>query len=466
MLSDTKFFLPVQTISDWCTLEDDTYESSSAPLWTEEWAMKLPPQNAMVITSADKPYPVIYANKKWSEYTGYPLKEIRGKSLSILQGRKTCQSRIRLLSEALEQRKPVEVSVVNYKRDGKAFLNHLTILPLWSEELGRISSFLGIMKPEDYTETFRFREHKFRPREFLEQNTTKHLIQDKEIFRAAEVGDLTKLVHLDNKSMALRNRQGQSVLHRAAIFGRKSVIHLLLGNNLVTKMALNVEDNQGLKPLDYALAHGHDEIAEMLRAHDRNLLLSSPKEYDTISNASSPSEESSIQDRDESEALAASPVQAQDKSLIWRNRMSAADSNGCIFQRSRSDDALLSRSHDPPIICQRVPGSSLRDRIRARRATIQSISILESLNPGEFKLESNENKSGSGVQESKFLTRLRPLREKRNSFHYDFGRAASDETPQKTSNLRSMFTRARSESPTSTLRDMASHIARRIAVVT
>ncbi|EKX44859.1 hypothetical protein GUITHDRAFT_71867, partial [Guillardia theta CCMP2712] len=98
----------------------------------------------MVITSADKPYPVIYANKKWSEYTGYPLKEIRGKSLSILQGRKTCQSRIRLLSEALEQRKPVEVSVVNYKRDGKAFLNHLTILPLWSEELGRISSFLGI----------------------------------------------------------------------------------------------------------------------------------------------------------------------------------------------------------------------------------------------------------------------------------------------------------------------------------
>jgi ankyrin repeat protein len=59
------------------------------------------------------------------------------------------------------------------------------------------------------------------------------------------------------------NEYGQTPLHRAARYGHKEVVELL-----ITKGAdVNTKDNQGLTSLWYAKERGHEQNVELLRKH-------------------------------------------------------------------------------------------------------------------------------------------------------------------------------------------------------
>lgn len=89
--------------------------------------------NAEPIDSPDGPK-IIFANPAFYQMTGYTEKEILGKTPRILQGEKTSKDAKQMIRTALENRKPIQIEILNYKKDGSVFWSDLSIVPLQNEE--------------------------------------------------------------------------------------------------------------------------------------------------------------------------------------------------------------------------------------------------------------------------------------------------------------------------------------------
>jgi PAS domain S-box-containing protein len=87
--------------------------------------------------------PIVYANKRFEEITGYQIDEIIGRNCRFLQSDDRDQEGLRRLREAIKNRQPIEVTLRNYRRDGALFYNKLNITPLFDAQ-GKLIYFLGV----------------------------------------------------------------------------------------------------------------------------------------------------------------------------------------------------------------------------------------------------------------------------------------------------------------------------------
>jgi PAS domain S-box-containing protein len=87
--------------------------------------------------------PIVYANARFLEITGYSEREVLGRNCRMLQGDDRDQEGLKALRRALENREHVEVTLRNYRKDGALFHNRLHIAPLF-DEAGRLLYFLGV----------------------------------------------------------------------------------------------------------------------------------------------------------------------------------------------------------------------------------------------------------------------------------------------------------------------------------
>ena len=100
--------------------------------------------NGVTLTDPDiEDAPIVYANKRFNEITGYDTEEIIGRNCRFLQGDDRDQEGLRRLRDAIANRQPVEVTLRNYRRDGKLFHNKLNITPLFDAQ-GNLIYFLGV----------------------------------------------------------------------------------------------------------------------------------------------------------------------------------------------------------------------------------------------------------------------------------------------------------------------------------
>lgn len=97
-------------------------------------------------------YPITYANPALSLITGYPMNELLGKNLRILQGQGTDEKDRDMIRKALKAGVRCEVVIRNYRKDGQSFWNELQLSPV-HDERGRISHYIGIIT--DVTERLR-----------------------------------------------------------------------------------------------------------------------------------------------------------------------------------------------------------------------------------------------------------------------------------------------------------------------
>lgn len=98
------------------------------------------------ITLADPDFedaPIVYANKAFERMTGYSQDDIIGRNCRFLQGNDRDQSELKVLSEAIQQNVPVEVTLRNYKKNGDLFYNRLKVIPLF-DNAGKLLYFLGV----------------------------------------------------------------------------------------------------------------------------------------------------------------------------------------------------------------------------------------------------------------------------------------------------------------------------------
>jgi PAS domain S-box-containing protein len=90
-----------------------------------------------------KDNPIVYVNEAFELITGYNRDETLGRNCRFLQGDDRDQPSIAKIKQAMDEQKPITVTLRNYRKDGELFYNRLTIKPLFDPQ-GRLIYFLGI----------------------------------------------------------------------------------------------------------------------------------------------------------------------------------------------------------------------------------------------------------------------------------------------------------------------------------
>jgi PAS domain S-box-containing protein len=93
--------------------------------------------------------PLIWVNPSFTRLTGYSLDEVVGTNCRLLQGRDTDRAAVRRITAALHRREPITEVLLNYRRDGTAFWNQVSISPVF-DGTGELVNFVGVQN--DVTE--------------------------------------------------------------------------------------------------------------------------------------------------------------------------------------------------------------------------------------------------------------------------------------------------------------------------
>ena len=86
--------------------------------------------------------PIIACNSAFEELTGYCREEIVGRNCRFLSGPGTEPGLSEEIRQAVRERRPVLVEILNYKKDGTPFRNAVLVAPIFDEE-GALEYFLG-----------------------------------------------------------------------------------------------------------------------------------------------------------------------------------------------------------------------------------------------------------------------------------------------------------------------------------
>ncbi len=105
--------------------------------------------DAVLITEAepiDLPGPrILYANAAFTRTTGYSQEEILGQTPRILQGAATDGDARRRLRAALSDWRPVEIELLNYRKDGSPFWVELSIVPI-ADDSGYYTHWVSVQR--------------------------------------------------------------------------------------------------------------------------------------------------------------------------------------------------------------------------------------------------------------------------------------------------------------------------------
>lgn len=94
------------------------------PAWT---------QGLLITDSAQPDNAIIFASRGFTTLTGYDASEIVGRNCRFLQGPGTDRRTVDAIREAVAARRRFDGDILNYRKDGRPFWNHLSIGPVTTE---------------------------------------------------------------------------------------------------------------------------------------------------------------------------------------------------------------------------------------------------------------------------------------------------------------------------------------------
>ena len=110
---------------------DDHFSGASGVLFEQAMA-----QTRMAICLSDpniEDQPIVFANRAFTELTGYDENEIVGRNCRFLQGPDTDPVAVEKIRNALAAESVVVVEIVNYRKNGARFWNALHLGPIYDE---------------------------------------------------------------------------------------------------------------------------------------------------------------------------------------------------------------------------------------------------------------------------------------------------------------------------------------------
>ncbi|CCN50436.1 putative TWO-COMPONENT SENSOR PROTEIN HISTIDINE PROTEIN KINASE (DHKK, DHKJ) [Vibrio nigripulchritudo MADA3029] len=99
-------------------------------------------KDAIIVT--DPKGLVTWVNKGFEKLSGYSLTEMMGKKPgAVLQGKDTDGTQIKLLSEAIKCKQTIELTLLNYRKNGTAYWVDIIITPIFDDD-GELSCFIAV----------------------------------------------------------------------------------------------------------------------------------------------------------------------------------------------------------------------------------------------------------------------------------------------------------------------------------
>lgn len=90
--------------------------------------------------------PMIYVSDEFLSQTGYTSEEALGRNCRFLQGPETNPHAVEAIRQGLKAETRFTIDILNYRKDGTAFVNRLRIRPIYDGE-GRLMFFAGAQNP-------------------------------------------------------------------------------------------------------------------------------------------------------------------------------------------------------------------------------------------------------------------------------------------------------------------------------
>lgn len=90
--------------------------------------------------------PMIYVSDEFETQTGYTPEEAVGRNCRFLQGPKTNPHAIEAIRQGLKAETRFTIDILNYRKDGTAFVNRLRIRPIYDPS-GNLMFFAGAQNP-------------------------------------------------------------------------------------------------------------------------------------------------------------------------------------------------------------------------------------------------------------------------------------------------------------------------------
>jgi len=97
-------------------------------------------KNVVIVT--DPKLNIVFATKNMWNMSQYHPEEIIGKSPKMFQGELTSRTTLKVVSDAVRQNKPFEVTVVNYKKDGSTYNCRIQGQPIYDHK-GKVVNFIA-----------------------------------------------------------------------------------------------------------------------------------------------------------------------------------------------------------------------------------------------------------------------------------------------------------------------------------
>ncbi len=86
--------------------------------------------------------PIVFANAAFAQLTGYDRNDILGRNCRFLQGAETDSKDVARIRDAIEQKKTIELELLNYRADGTTFWNRLLVSPVFDDD-GELTYFFA-----------------------------------------------------------------------------------------------------------------------------------------------------------------------------------------------------------------------------------------------------------------------------------------------------------------------------------
>jgi PAS domain S-box-containing protein len=96
--------------------------------------------------------PLVWVNPSFTRVTGYETEAVIGRNCRFLQGPATDAGAVAKIRDGLAARRTVTATLLNYRKDGTAFWNQLSVSPVFDGD-GELVSFVGVQT--DVTERVR-----------------------------------------------------------------------------------------------------------------------------------------------------------------------------------------------------------------------------------------------------------------------------------------------------------------------
>lgn len=98
--------------------------------------------NTEVIIITDTKLKIVYASHNIIKMNGYIEAEVLGKSPKMFHGEKTCLKTSGEIRQAVQSHLPFEKTVLNYKKNGEAYLCEIKSFPVFNTK-GELSHFIA-----------------------------------------------------------------------------------------------------------------------------------------------------------------------------------------------------------------------------------------------------------------------------------------------------------------------------------